>query len=404
MQIITTLFLIKLTFHIPMRIYNNYKSLVFLLISAFSISSFAQSAKFKVVLDAGHGGHDKGASYNGFIESQIALNVTLKVGKILDKNSSIDVIYTRDSDVFVELNERARIASINSASIFVSIHCNANANTSAEGYETYVMGMHRNASNLEVAKKENEVVTLEKDYKLKYNGYDPKSPESAIGISLLQEEYLDNSILLASRVQNGMATNFGRKDRRVKQAGFLVLRQISMPRILIEMGFISNKREGGYLNSEDGQNEVATGIANAIISYKNEFYGAGKSEPQIEKYVPQAPEKSNTEQAVVDKPQNSETKSTKTETVAAFDQAIVFKVQIAASGKNLALTPENFNGLANLSVSNDSGSLYKYMYGNASSYVDAKQNLVEARAKGFEGAYIVAFKDGKKINLQDAIK
>ena len=383
-----------------MRIFNKYNCFVLIILTAFSVSGFAQSTKFKVVLDAGHGGKDIGASYHGFAEKKIALSVTLKVGKILEKNSGIDVIFTRDSDVFVELNERANIANKNNASIFVSIHCNANENTSAEGYETYVMGMHRNASNLEVAKKENDVVTLEKDYKVKYNGYDPKSPESAIGISLLQEEYLSNSISLASRIQDGMVTNFGRKDRRVKQAGFLVLRQISMPRVLIEIGFVSNKREGGYLNSDEGQDEIATGIANAITSYKNEFYGSGKNDTQVEKSVPKTPE---VREAVTEKQIIKEEEPTKTETVSS-SEGIVFKVQIAASGKDLELTPSNFKGLNNLSVANDSGTLYKYMYGNASTYNDAKLNLAEAKAKGFEGAYIVAFKDGKKINLQEALK
>lgn len=386
-----------------MRLLNKSIQLTFILLTIFSLSSFAQSSKFKVVLDAGHGGNDFGASYHGLAEKNIALSVTLKVGKILEKNPNIEVIYTRSTDVFIELNERAHIANKNNASIFVSIHCNANENTSAEGYETFVMGMHRNASNLEVAKKENEVVTMEKDYKLKYNGYDPKSPESALGTSLLQEEYMDNSILLASRVQNGMATNFGRKDRRVKQAGFLVLRQISMPRILIEMGFISNKREGAYMNSEEGQSEISTGIANAIISYKNEFYGSGKNEPQIEKYVPKTPEKPEVKETVVEKPSAPEVKPAVVETVST-NQGIVFKVQISASGKKLELTPGNFKGLNNLSVTTDNGALYKYMYGNASNYNDAKQNLEEAKAKGFEGAYIVAFKEGKKINLQEALK
>lgn len=393
-----------------MRIFNKTNFFILILLSVFSATSFAQSSKFKVVLDAGHGGNDFGASYNGLAEKNIALSVTLKVGKILEKNPNIDVIYTRDKDVFVELNERANVANKNNASIFVSIHCNANANTAAEGYETYVMGMHRNASNLEVAKKENEVVTLEKDYKLKYNGYDPKSPESAIGTTLMQEEYMDNSISLASRVQNGMATNFGRKDRRVKQAGFLVLRQIAMPRILIEMGFISNVREGNYMNSQEGQEEMAVGIANAITSYKNEFYGSGKNDPQLEKYVPKSPEKQVEpevakeviKEVIAAKPIEV-AKPVVTETAAAA-QGIVFKVQIAASGKKLDLTPGNFKGLNNLSVTTDNGSIFKYMYGNASSYNDAKQNLAEAKAKGFEGAYIIAFKDGKKINLQEAIK
>lgn len=387
-----------------MRIFNQSKYFIIIVLTVFSLSATAQSTKFKVVLDAGHGGNDHGASYHGFIEKTIALSVTLKVGKLLEKNPNIDVIYTRDKDVFVELNQRASIANKNNASIFVSIHCNANKNTSAEGYETYVMGMHRNASNLEVAKKENDVVTLEKDYKIKYNGYDPKSPESAIGTSLLQEEYMNNSISLASRVQDGMATNFGRKDRRVKQAGFLVLREISMPRILVEMGFISNKREGGYLNSEDGQNEVATGIANAIISYKNEYYGNGKNDLQIEKYVPKTPEKQEEKAEVVRAKPVESPKPVANEETPSSNQGIVFKVQIAASGKKLDLTPSNFKGLTNLSMTTDNGTIFKYMYGNAANYNDAKQILAEAKAKGFEGAYIVAFKDGKKINVQEALK
>ena len=384
-----------------MNVFKKFKGLTLIIIALCSSAIFAQTPKFKVVLDAGHGGPDFGATYHGLAEKTIALSVTQKVGKILEKNPNIDVIYTRNTDVFIELNKRAEIANSNKASIFVSIHCNANKNNSAEGYETYVMGMHRNASNLEVAKLENEVVTMEKDYKLKYNGYDPKNPETAIGTTLLQEEYMDNSISLASRVQNGMATNFGRKDRRVKQAGFLVLREIYMPRILIEMGFISNVREGNYMNSEVGQNEIATGIANAIISYKNEYYGAGKNEPQIEKYVPKTAEKDVIPQTA---PVNNNSNSASDPIVTETKNGITFKVQIAASGKKLDLTPSNFKGLNNISVANDGGTLYKYMYGNTSSYEEVKQNLTEAKAKGFEGAYIIAFKDGVKIKLQEALK
>lgn len=384
-----------------MNVFKNFKGLTLIVIALCTSAIFAQTPKFKVVLDAGHGGTDFGATYHGLAEKAIALSVTQKVGKILEKNPNIEVIYTRNSDIFIELNKRADIANSNKASIFVSIHCNANKNTSAEGYETYVMGVHRNASNLEVAKLENEVVTMEKDYKLKYNGYDPKNPETAIGTTLLQEEYMDNSISLASRVQNGMATNFGRKDRRVKQAGFLVLREIYMPRILIEMGFISNVREGNYMNSEVGQNEIATGIANAIISYKNEYYGAGKNEPQIEKYVPKTPEKPAVNEGISEKVIDREVTNVEAN---APKQGIIFKVQIAASGKKLDLTPSNFKGLNNISVTTDTGTLYKYMYGNTSSYEEVKQNLAEAKAKGFEGAYIIAFKDGVKIKLQEALK
>lgn len=379
---------------------------IFILTLCLSVScAFSQSSKFKVVLDAGHGGKDFGACYNGHVEKKIALAVVLKVGKLLEKNPNIDVVYTRKSDVFVELDERARIANREDATIFVSIHCNANKSPAGEGFETYVMGVARNKSNLEVAKLENDVVTLEKDYKQNYEGYDPKSPESTIGIMMQQEEYIENSISLAGKVQDNFASNKDRKNRGVRAAGFLVLRKIAMPRILIEIGFISNGKEGNFLDSQDGQDEVASDIASAISGYKKEYYGAGSNEPAIEKVIA----KPQTETPIVN---NEPIKSIKSEVVSKneepktveYSKGIVFKVQISASGKKLETTPNNFKGLKNISVATDNGSLYKYMYGETSNYNDAKQNLAEAKAKGYDSAYIVAFKDGKKIDVKEAIK
>ena len=254
------------------------KKIVFVIISMFFLTGFSQTKKFKVVLDAGHGGKDYGAVYHGNIEKNIALQTVLKVGAILEKDPQIDVVFTRKSDVFIELQQRANIANKSKGSIFVSMHCNANKNQAAEGNETYVMGITRNASNLEVAKNENEVVTLETDYKIKYDGYDPNSPESVIGISILQEEHLDQSIELAGRVQEFFTKKTDNKNRGVKQAGFLVLRQITMPRVLIEMGFVSNKEEGEFLNSETGQDLLAEAIANAIMDYKNEFFSPSSND------------------------------------------------------------------------------------------------------------------------------
>ena len=173
------------------------KSIVLLFLCLFSISFKAQTKKFKVVLDAGHGGKDYGATYHGNIEKKISLNIVLKVGEILAKESNIEVVYTRKTDVFIELNERANIANRSKGHLFVSMHCNANDNQEASGNETYVMGVTRNAANLEVAKKENAVVTLESDYKIKYDGFDPKSPESVMGISIMQEENIQQSIDIA---------------------------------------------------------------------------------------------------------------------------------------------------------------------------------------------------------------
>ena len=175
------------------------------LIVMLAVDSYSQSNNFKVTLDAGHGAHDFGADYNGRVEKNIALAIVLKVGKILESYPKIDVIYTRKTDVFIDLIERANIANRADSHIFVSIHCNANKNTAADGTETYVMGMNKIASNLEAAKKENAVITMEKDYKQKYEGFDPNSPETMIGMTLMQEEYLENSISLASKVEDEFA-------------------------------------------------------------------------------------------------------------------------------------------------------------------------------------------------------
>lgn len=377
---------------------NRIKLLGFLLI-LFSVNSIlAQSnSKFKVVLDAGHGGKDLGANYYGFLEKNIALAVALKVGKQLEKYPDIQVIYTRKTDVFVELIERARIANRANANMFLSIHCNAAPKGQAFGTETFVMGLTKNASNLEVAKKENAVITLESDYKMKYEGYDPKSPESVIGITLLQEEYLDQSITIATKIQNEYTNKLERKNRGVKQGPFLVLNQTAMPSVLTELGFLSYKPEGEYLNSEKGQDELAKGIADAILSYKKEYYG---SSAQI---VDEKPEKTSAEIPVVQETPKVKDEPKVVENKAVDAKGVVFKVQISASGKKLELAPKNFKGLDPTSFIEENG-LYKYYYGQTSNYDDAKQNLAEAKSKGYESAFIVPFKNGKKISIQEALK
>lgn len=368
----------------------------FLIVIFFSISiAKAQNAKFKVVLDAGHGGKDYGATYHGNVEKNIALKTVLKVGEILEKDPNIIVVYTRNKDVFVELDDRANIANKSKANIFVSMHCNANANTSASGNETYVMGITRNASNLEVAKKENSVVTLEENYEIKYEGFDPNSPESVIGISILQEEYRELSVELAAKVQQAFTKKTSFRNRGVKEAGFLVLRKITMPRVLIEMGFVSNKEEGAFLNSESGQSKLAEAIANSILEYKKEYFISSSS----------VTDKNDSENKEDDKPKEIVVKKEETKVVSTSSNKdnIVFKVQISASSRNLETTPSNFKGLKN--VSKEKGSvIYKYYYEEASSYAEAKKNLEEAKEKGFDSAFIVAFKNGEKINISEALK
>lgn len=379
---------------------HKLKSFLVLLLCSFSVLTFGQSGKFKVVLDAGHGGKDFGNSHHGYVEKKIALEVVSKLGKILDKNPNIDVVYTRTTDVFIDLKERANIANKKNASLFISIHCNAVKNFGPFGTETFVMGMDRSAMNLEIAKKENKVIELEGDYKLKYKGFDPNSPETTLGLNLIKEQYLDQSISIAGKIQEGFRTGLKRKSRGVKQAPLWVLDATIMPGVLIELGFLSNQEEGEYLNSEKGQDELAESIANAIFSYKKEYFGSGENESAVEKYVP----KTETEEKEVATKESEVKKVEPKEVVKTNSDEITFKVQISASGKKLDLTPANFKGLNDLSVASDNGTMYKYMYGNTSDYNVAKQNLAEAKAKGFDSAYIIAFKDGKRINLQDAIK
>ncbi len=378
--------------------------LTFILI-LFSLIGYSQSNTFKVTLDAGHGAHDFGAVYEGRIEKNIALAVVLKVGKILEATPQIAVNYTRKTDVFIDLIERANIANRFNANIFVSIHCNANRNTAADGTETYVMGLSKVASNLEAAKKENSVITLEKDYKQKYEGFDPNSPETMIGMTLMQEEYLDNSISLASRVQDAFS-DLGKKSRGegVKQAPFMVLHKAYMPRVLIEMGFISNTAEGNVLNSEEGQNEIARAIAKAIISYKKEYYGNGEVEILEERPSQKINEKPIKDTAIPVQPRSTSQSGESISSKKDIDNSkAVFKVQLSASSKRMDLIPRNFNGLKNISVTYEN-KLYKYMYGETADYNEAKEQLKEAKEKGYNSAFLIAFKNGEKINIQEAFK
>jgi N-acetylmuramoyl-L-alanine amidase len=365
--------------------------------------SYGQSENFKVALDAGHGAHDFGASYNGHVEKNIALAVVLKVGKILEANSRIDVIYTRKTDVFIDLVERANIANRANATIFVSIHCNASRNTAADGTETYVMGMTKIASNLEAAKKENSVITLEKDYKTKYEGFDPNAPETMIGLTLMQEEYLENSIALASKVENQFEA-LGKKIRGggVKQAPYMVLHKAYMPRVLVEMGFISNYTEGNILDSEEGQNEIAKAISDAIISYKNEYYG---NEGEENNSIPAFSSGMTNNRLDLTEPiteKKIDNTVVKTNIVTA-KVTTTYKVQIAASSKKIALQPQNFKGLRNTSVDFING-VYMYYYGETIDYKESIVLLEEAKRKGFNSAYLIAIRDGKKISIQEAIK
>ncbi|WP_158728305.1 MULTISPECIES: N-acetylmuramoyl-L-alanine amidase [unclassified Flavobacterium] len=385
---------------------SNNKLMVSFILLMNSLLGFSQSSNFKVTLDAGHGAHDFGAVYEGRIEKNIALAVVLKVGKILESTPYMEVNYTRKTDVFIDLIERANIANRFNANIFVSIHCNANKNTLADGTETYVMGLSKVSSNLEAAKKENSVITLEKDYKQKYEGFDPNSPETMIGMTLMQEEYLDNSISLASKVEDAFE-NLGKKIRGegVKQAPFMVLHKAYMPRVLIEMGFISNTIEGNILNSEEGQNQIAKAISDAIISYKAEYYGTNEIE-NIQEVLPQDKiEKPLNE--IIETPTTSVLQSevNVVEVLPGINGSVlpVFKVQLMASLTNLDPSSKTFKGLEAISVITEN-KYYKYLYGNTTDYEIAKKDLKVAKDKGFSSAFLIAYKNGEKVSVLDALK
>lgn len=384
-----------------MKLIRKIKFLYIILFLLFSLSIFSQSnTKFVVILDAGHGGKDPGNSYNGFIEKEIALKTALKLEKYLKKEKDIDVIHTRKTDVFIELVDRPRKANTLHANLFVSIHCNSVKNPIPYGTETFVMGLTRSQGNLEIAKQENSVILFEKNYKQTYKGFDPKKPETLIGLKMLQEDFLDRSIQLASKIENNFINQLNRKSRGIKQTPLWVLDAAYMPSVLIELGFLSNKKEGIYLNSAAGQENMAKAIATAIISYKKEYFGSGYN-----KNMEQSKSKKGNATSTKEKAKNSvlEENNNKKE-LKVEDDGILFKVQFAAGKQNLKLVPSNFKGLKNVSVRSTKASFYKYSYGSTSDYSEAKKNLKEVQSKGYSSAYIIAFKDGKNISLEEALK
>lgn len=353
-----------------------------LFFSSFSPSETDPSKDFVVVLDAGHGGDDPGNRGNGYYEKDIALNIVLGIGAQLEKIPGVKVIYTRKTDVFVTLAGRAEIANNADADLFVSVHCNAHS-SQASGTETFVLGLHRNEDNLKVAMRENSVIYLEEDYHVTYDGFDPKSPESYIGLTLMQEEYLDQSILLADFVQKNFTNDLKRPNRGVKQAGFLVLRQTYMPSVLIETGFLTNNSEGKYLNSKSGQSQMSEAIVKGIKQYKDML---------------------NLE-ILEDFNQNTSIPIEKPDPTVATDiyEDITFKVQLAASSQKLDLEPYNFKGLENVTRSKEDG-LWKYYFGATSSYQEIKRLHNKAQGQGYPNSYITAFRNGKKITVKEALK
>lgn len=345
----------------------------------------AQNKFFTIVLDAGHGGHDPGnlgTKRYSKSEKDVALDITLKVGKILSDNvKDIKVLYTRTTDVYPDLWQRAKIANEANADFFISIHCNSFKNN-ASGTETFVLGVHRNSTNMEVAKRENDVILLEKDHEKHYQ-YDPNSPESIIGLTLMQEEYLDKSIELAQLVESSFVNKAKRTSRGVKQAGLIVLHQTYMPSVLIEVGFLSNKKEEDFLNTNSGQLKIANAIVDAIKKFK---LHAKQNEVDIDAVTSVIKEDK--------KPENIKAKT---------DNDIFYKVQLAAGANKIATKPYNFKGLRNV-VRVKIGRFYKYYIGNSHDYKEIDNLKKMAQAKGFKSAFIVAFKNNQQIDIETNLK
>ena len=332
----------------------------------------AQNRLTTVVIDAGHGGKDSGALGAAKTkEKDIVLDVALKFGQMLnDSFPEVKTIYTRQTDIFIPLKDRATIANKAKADLFISIHANWSKLKDVKGAETYVLGLHRSKDNLEVAQKENSVIVLEDDYNNTYQGFDPSQPESYIIFELMANTHLEQSIIMASQVQDAFVKS-ERGDRGVKQAGFLVLRETSMPSILIELGFISNAEEEKYLNSDEGKNTLVNSIFKAFKTYKIMFDDANQVKAQK--------------------------KETPKETELKIEKGIVYKIQIATTSKPLDTLPTKYG---QVDVVEENGT-YKYMICTSKKYSDVTKSQKKVKTD-YPDCFIVAFENGQKVTVKHA--
>lgn len=391
----------------------------------------AAAKDFVVVIDAGHGGHDSGAVGKTAKEKNINLKVALKLGKLIEgKCNDVKVIYTRKTDVFVNLNRRAEIANEAKADLFISVHTNALANNhTARGASTWTLGLARSSANLDVAKRENAVILYEDDYKTRYAGFDPNSSESYIIFEFMQDQFMSQSVHFASMIQQQFKSNSKRVDSGVHQAGFLVLRATSMPSVLVELGFISTPAEEKYLASEEGSSSMANSIFNAFLAYKTEQQSreasvnntpASKVIADDEEVKPIAnvkptpkasAEKTEStkniqQKSTASKSESSKATSTKqpatTKVGGNKTDAPVFKIQFLTASAKLSSNDKRLKGLQPVDYYVENGT-YKYTYGASTDYNAVRSRLKSVTSK-FKDAFIIAFKNDKKVNVNEAIK
>lgn len=370
-----------------MNIFNRILLFLCILACSYPVIGNTINDRFIVVIDPGHGGNDPGAIGTRGKEKNINLNVARKLGRLIEDNcNDTKVVYTRKSDIFVPLHRRAEIANNAKANLFISIHTNAVAkkNSYVKGTETYTLGLHRTEENLEVAKKENSVILIEDDYKQRYAGFNPNSSESYIIFEFMQDKNMSQSVNFATLIQQNFKS-YNRIDKGVHQAGFLVLRETSMPSVLVELGYISNPSEETYLLSDKGTTDLANAIYRAFINYKG---NSSKIKPTTVT--------SNTRQEITT-PKEEEEEETK-ET-----SKIKFKIQILASDRVLPQNSKQFKGLKPVSWYKENG-LIKYTYAEDEDYnkiLKIKRKIVDPK---FKDAFIIAFKNDTKININKAIK
>lgn len=394
-------------------------TLIWALMCMFVMTSLAANKRFTLVIDPGHGGHDAGALGAISKEKNINLAVALRFGKYVEQNlPEVRVIYTRKTDVFIPLNERANIANRANADLFISVHTNAlPAGKIARGFETYTLGMHRAKDNLDVAMRENSVISMEKDYQQRYQGFDPRSSESYIIFEFIQGKNMERSVDLARMIQRGVCDGANRPDKGVHQAGFLVLRETSMPGCLIELGFITTPDEERLLNNDSRVDDIARGIYEAFAKYKNKYdksvsvpYRASDSEDvNIPKIVPDqepAPKirvvtrgkQPKREEATPEQPKRVEKKVKKAEVA----DAPVFKLQIFVGSRNLRKGDAHFKGETDYD-SFQEGNLVKYTLGASTNYNEIYR-LRKEKLDKFPEAFIIAFKNGQKYDVNQAIR
>ena len=388
--------------------------LLFLFITflTFPMSAQKDGKTFKVVIDAGHGGKDPGCLGTYTKEKDVALNIALKTGKLISDNCpNVKVIYTRNTDVFVELYRRAKIANDNHADLFISFHCNASENKSAHGIDTWVMGLHKSEANLAVARAENSAMLKEKNYEQNYGGFNPNSPESAVMFSLYSAAYLKNSILLADKVQKNLINTTHLRDRGVNQAGYWVLWAVSMPSILIEMGFLTNPTEEKFLSEEKNKASIADAIYRAFVSYYSQVTGNKVATSDVIASDNKNPESSNKPESndynnnnSSDNQPDKEVDDSKTtvDKSPANPDGIRFTVQFMALPDKISLNDKRFNGLPNVDRYYEGG-LWKYTAGSEADLQSAKNILAEVK-KRYPDAFVIAFKGETKIPVSEAVK